>query len=59
MPHLKGEAHPQAKLTSEQVIQIRKLYSQGFSTNVISKRFDVSKRNIKSIVAHETWTHLK
>lgn len=59
MPHLKGEAHPQAKLTSEQVLQIRKLYAQGFSTNVIAKSFGVSKRNVKSIVLHQTWTHLK
>ena len=33
---LRGESHPSAKLTNEQVIKIRELHKQGFSTNVIA-----------------------
>ena len=33
---LRGESHPRSKLTSKQVLQIRELYSKGFSTNVIA-----------------------
>jgi predicted DNA-binding protein YlxM (UPF0122 family) len=55
---LRGESHPRAKLTSNQVRQIRKLYSQGFSTNVIARNFKVSKWNIEEIVKNRTWTHL-
>lgn len=58
MPRLRGESHPQSKLTGEQVLQIRKLYSQGFSVNVIAKNFDISKWNVKQIVTNKTWTHL-
>ena len=55
---LRGESHPSSKLTNEQVKQIRKLYNQGFSTNVIAKNFKVSKWNVEKIVKNKTWTHL-
>jgi predicted DNA-binding protein YlxM (UPF0122 family) len=55
---LRGESHPRAKLTSEQVIQIRELYSKGFSTNVIARNFKVSTWNVEEIVKRKTWTHL-
>ena len=56
--NLRGEAHPRAKLTNEEVIKIRELYSMGFSTNVISRNFKVSKWNIQEIVDEKTWKHL-
>ena len=55
---LKGESHPRSKLTTEQVIQIRELYSKGFSTNVIARNFKVSTWNIEEIVKRKTWTHI-
>jgi transcriptional regulator len=55
---LRGESHPRAKLTSEQVIQIRDLHSKGFSTNVIARNFKVSTWNVEEIVKRKTWTHL-
>ena len=55
---LRGESHPQAKLTTEQVIQIRDLYSKGFSTNVIARNFKISTWNVDEIVKRKTWTHL-
>ena len=45
-------------LTEEQVLQIRDLYKQGFSTNVIARNFKVSKWNVEEIVKKKTWTHL-
>ena len=54
----RGENHPNAKLTSEQVLQIRDLYSKGFSTNVIARNFKVSTWNVEEIVKRKTWTHL-
>jgi len=54
----RGESHPRAKLTSEQVKQIRDLYSKGFSTNVIARNFKVSTWNIEEIVKRKTWTHV-
>jgi predicted DNA-binding protein YlxM (UPF0122 family) len=55
---LRGESHPLSKLTNVQVKQIRELYDQGFSINVIAKNYKVSTWNIKSIVTRKTWTHL-
>ena len=55
---LRGESHPQSKLTTEQVIQIRELAKQGFSTNVIARNFKVSTWNIEEIVKRKTWTHI-
>ena len=55
---LRGENHPKAKLTNQDVLQIRELYSKGFSTSVIARNFKVSKWNIEEIVNNNTWTHL-
>lgn len=54
----KGESHPKAKLTNDQVKQIRDLYSKGFSSNVIARNFKVSDWNIKEIVKRKTWKHI-
>lgn len=58
MGKLQGEAHPNSKLTTKEVLEIRKLYSQGFSLNVIARNYKVSKWNIKQIVLRKTWTHI-
>ena len=55
---LRGESHPRAKLTKEQVLQIRDLYSKGFSTNVIARNFKISTWNVEEICKRKTWTHL-
>ena len=54
----RGENHPRAKLTNDQVRQIRELHSKGFSASVISRNFKVSKWNIDEIVKNHTWTHI-
>lgn len=58
MARLRGESHPRSKLTTEQVLQIRELYSKGFSSNVIARNFKVSTWNIEEIVKRKTWTHI-
>lgn len=58
MARLRGEAHPMAKLTNDQVLQIRQLYKNGFSLKVISKNFNISTWNIMEIVKNKTWTHI-
>lgn len=55
---LKGEAHPRAKLNTEQVLMIRKLYDMGFSISVISKNYKVSSWTIRNVIKHETWNHI-
>lgn len=54
----RGETHPNAKLTNDDVSLIRELYKKGFSINVIARNFKVSNWNIKEIVEGRTWNHL-
>lgn len=55
---LRGEDHPRAKLNNKQVKEIRKLYSMGFSIQVISRNYKVSTWNINSIVSKKTWKYI-
>ena len=50
---LRGESHPRAKLTSEQVLEIRDLYSKGFSTNIIARNYKISTWNVEEICTKE------
>lgn len=53
-----GEAHWNAKLTKVEVLQIRKLYNDGFSHNLIARNFKISTWNVKEIGEGITWKHL-
>lgn len=55
---LRGELHPKAKLSREEVLKIRELYKLGFTPRIIAKNFQVSMWNIKEIVKRKTWKHL-
>ncbi len=55
---LKGELHPNSKLTTADVLQIRNLASQGFSLKTISRNYKVSLWNIKGIVDRKIWKHI-
>jgi len=59
MPILRGQSHPSAKLTDEQVLQIRRLWNMGHrNIRVIARNNKVSSSNILKIVKNETLTHL-
>ena len=53
-----GMGHPLAKLTDEQVVQIRMLYAHGHLQKDIARRFGVVQQTIHLIVTHKRWTHL-
>jgi len=56
---LRGEQHPQHKLTAKQVISIRKLWRIGHrNLKVIARNNGVTTSNIRRIVRNETWVHL-
>ena len=56
---LRGESHPSAKLTDEQVLQIRKLWGMGHrNIKVMARNNHVSSSNIMKIIQFKTWTHL-
>lgn len=53
--HCHGEKSMSAKLTEEQVLQIRE---SKFGTNHLARQFDVSCHTIRSIIRRDTWKHL-
>jgi|TARA_Y100000817_G_scaffold291689_1_gene263399 hypothetical protein len=56
---LKGELHPQHKLTENQVRMIRKLWGIGHrNIKVLARNNGVSTSNIRKIVKNKTWTHI-
>ncbi len=55
----KGEAHYDAKLTKEQVLEIRDLYSKGNTTHrKLSKQFGVNPSQIGKIIRKIYWKHI-
>ena len=54
----KGERIAQAKLTSEDVIQIRQRLKAGETQLALSKEFGVNKLAISMVKNHKTWRHV-
>lgn len=52
-----GENHYQSKLSEKEVIEIKKLYSLGYTKMALAKQFNVSSRNIFFIVNNNSWQH--
>ena len=56
---MKGSKHYFAKLTEQDVIQIRELWRSGNYTQVeIANMFNVGRKNITKIVNRQRWTHI-
>jgi hypothetical protein len=56
---LKGENNKSSKLKNEEVLLIRELYSNKKITyKKLSEMFNISLRNVISIVKKETWKHI-
>lgn len=59
LPITRGEENPASKITKEEVIKIRELYSTGNYTFVdLAKQFSISNVSIANIVRHKTWKHI-
>ncbi len=56
-PH-RGEATPFAKLTDNDVIQIRRLRHEGLTYEAIAARFNTKQANVWHICMGRTWKHL-
>jgi hypothetical protein len=52
---LRGEAHPGAKLTAAQVVEIRKLYSQGTRIVALVARFGINRETMRHIIQRRLW----
>jgi hypothetical protein len=54
-----GEASHLARVTSKQVLLIRKLYAKGNVTqSALADRFGMSTSNVKRILARRSWKHI-
>lgn len=53
-----GSACPWAKLTEEQVIQIRQRYGNGWSRVALAAEYKVARKTIWEIVNNKTWAWL-
>ncbi len=57
-PVLKGELNGNSKLTSDQVLNMRKLREDGYSYNKLSMKFNVAKSTVVNIIKKKKWTHI-
>lgn len=58
MKPLKGEKSGMAKLTNEDVIEIRELRSSGILLQELSDLFGVTKSVISNVARHKSWKHV-
>jgi len=54
----RGEYVNTAKLSVDDVREIRQLASEGTTQVALSERFGVTRTNIRSIITRETWRHV-
>lgn len=55
---LSGERNGNARLTAEQVIEMRALHAAGIGAHRLGKKFAVHKSTAQSILRHESWKHI-
>lgn len=54
----RGETHPMAVLTTDDVRQIRQLAAQGITQRAIAEHYPVTDRTIGAIVRKDRWSHV-
>lgn len=54
----KGEDHGRAKLTEDEVREIRNLYGQGPTLHDLATQFNVSYSTVRDIVMRSIWRHI-
>lgn len=54
----RGDDCPASRLTSEQVLEIRKLSAEGFTRKELATKFNVSYQNIDYIIKRLSWRHI-
>lgn len=55
----KGSSHGIAKITEEQVLELRALYaSEAWSQKRLAKRFGIAQGNVSLIVNRKAWAHI-
>jgi hypothetical protein len=55
---LRGEHHPNAKLSSDDIIDIRQILADGGTKVLAACWFGVSERTVRQIISRERWAWL-
>lgn len=55
---LPGEANPNAKLSANDVAEIRRLYASGVKPKALARQMNVTETNIRAIVEYKIWQHI-
>lgn len=59
LPRFEGEAHPQAKLTEDQVRAIRAMYvPRKVTLKMVAAAFNVDFTTVHDIIRRKSWTHI-
>lgn len=56
---LRGESHTQAKLSTVDVLEIRRLHGEGASSRTLGRQFNVNACTIMRIVRRQKWAHVQ
>ena len=54
----RGEKNPNAKLTKELVLEIRKQRAAGEGNNALARKFNVSPMQVSYVVRRKVWAHI-
>ena len=55
---LPGENHPNARLTEEDVLSIRRQYKEGEKAVVLAHYFGLSHSHVNNIISKRKWGHI-
>ena len=56
-----GSAHPRAKVTEEQVLEMRRRYtpqSQTDGSSALAREFGLAQASVWAIISRQSWTHI-
>jgi hypothetical protein len=54
----RGDKSPRAKLSSSNVLELRRLRSEGVKITDLARKFGVSDTHVKYIIYRKSWTHI-
>lgn len=57
-PSTQGEKHVRAKITTQDVLEIRELRSNGYTYKDLAKKFNLGKTTISHITKKRNWKHV-
>ena len=59
MQHARGTKTARAKLTDEQVLEIRDLREKGYGIRQLGRMYGVHHKTISDIIKRQSWTHIE